>query len=342
MRLLKEVSGDRLTVIDQGQEFIGKRVNDQILWSDGAVWVRSPPVTTFDGHWAHKLHPEMVATIHDTRVQMADGFVTTLVPQGVDGFHITLNGEQHFAQRRGSFLYWGAGDVWMHVTTMRTAFDGRWAHKSNPEVVELVLRGLIHRPDGTIAKMNLQDADKCTVELSGQVLQAELAEGEIRWSDGETWLAARPPEPMNGKWGYNRNPNIVLEVCGDVVRKQDGSTVRILQQTESELFILHAGKRLQARLHNNELLWQDGAVWSRLEAPPQRQPEPPQPEPQKQPEDLMEGMEQAEKGVEEAAADGDCHDGVEAAEVTDLLGMQEANPSEQDFDPLKVGGIQPL
>lgn len=179
------------------------------------------------------------------------------------------------------------------------------------------------------------------VELSGQVLQAELVDGEIRWSDGETWLAVKVPEPMNGKWGYNRNPNIVLEVCGDVVKTQDGSTVKILEQTENELFILHAGKRLQGTLHNDELRWQDGAVWSRIDAP-QREPEP-----QKQPEDLLPDMEQAEKGVEEVTVDGDCHNGGEEkeeenVEATDLLGMQEANPSEQDFDPLKVGSIQPL
>jgi len=335
MRLLKEVSGDRLTVIDQGQEFIGKRVHDQIFWDDGAVWVRLPPVTTFDGHWSHQMHPEMVATINDTRVQMADGTVVTLVPQGVDGFYITLNGEQHHAQRRGNFLHWGGGDVWMHVQTMRTVFDGRWKHKSSLEVVEVIHRGLIHRPDGTIAKITTQGADKFTVELSEQVVQAELVDGEISWSDGETWLAFTAPEPLNGKWGYNRNRNIELEICGDVVKKQDGSTVKVLQQTENELFIVHAGKRLQGKLHNNELVWQDGAVWSRLEAP--KPPQPPQPE------CLLPDMEQSGNSAAEDN-DGEEKEKEEDVEATDLLGMQEASPSEEDFDPLKVkdGSIQPL
>jgi len=111
--------------------------------------------------------------------------------------------------------------------------------------------------------------------------------------------------------------------------------VKILQQTENELFIVHAGKRLQAKLHNNELLWQDGAVWSRLEGPKPCQPP--------QPEDLLPGMEQSgksaseDKGEEEKVMEED-------VEATDLLGMQERNPSEEDFDPLKVkeGSVQPL
>jgi len=323
MRLLKDISGDRITVIDQGKEFVGKRTHDQIVWDDGAVWVRLPPVTTFDGHWAHKLHPEMVATVMGTKLQMADGTVTTLVPHGVDGFYILLNGEQHHAQIRGNFLYWSGGDVWIHVQSMRSEFDGRWQHKINPETVELIHRGLIHRPDGTISKIMPQGANKFTVELAGQVLEAELMDGEISWSDGTAWLAVKASEPLNGKWSYNRDPTIVLEICGDVVKKPDGSTVKILEQTESRLFIVHAGKRLQANLHNNDLLWQDGAVWSRLEVP--------------QPECLLPDLE----GEAEVAVDGDhCDSGQEkekeeGAQATDLLGMQEAKPSDEDFDPLK-------
>lgn len=319
MRLLKEVSGNRLTVIDQGVEFIGKRVHNQILWDDGAVWFRLPALSTFNGHWCHEMYPEMVASIMDTRVQMADGFVTTLVPEGDDGFHILLNGERHHAQRRGNFLHWSGGDVWIHVQGMRTAFDGRWQHKSRPEVVEIIHRGLIHRPDGTVAKITPQGADKFTVELSGQVLEAELKDGEISWSDGGAWLAARAPAPLNGRWSYNRDPATVLEICGDFVKKPDGSALKILQQAESGLSIVHAGKRLQASLHGNELLWQDGAVWSRLEEEvPQSQ-------------GSLPDASQSKEGLEEEeAADGGCDSGGEQKEQeekegqeADILGMQE-------------------
>jgi len=313
MRLLKEVSGDRLTVIDQGKQFFGKRVHDQIFWDDGAVWVRLPPVNIFDGHWAHELHPEMIATIMGTKVQMADGIVTTLVPQGVDGFYIILNGAQHHAQIRGNVLCWGGGDVWTRVERTRTAFDGRWGRKENPEAVEVIHRGLIHRPDGTVAKITPQGAGKFTAELSGQVLEAELVDGEISWSDGETWFAVKAPEPLNGKWSYNRDPTIVLEICGDVVKKPDGTIAKIMKQTENGLSIVHGGMMLQANLHNNELLWQDGAVWSRLDMP--------------QPECLLRD-DQAEGG------NGDHHNGGEVKEEvdTDLLGMQEAKSSEEEFD----------
>jgi len=315
--LLKETSGNRLTVVDQGREFVGKRVRDEIHWDDGAVWVRLPALSTFDGHWAHELHPEMVATIMGTKVQMADGFVTTLVPQGANGFYILLSGERHNAQIRDNVLHWGGGDVWLRVDRMRTAFDGRWEHKGRPEAVEVIHRGLIHRPDGTVATITPQAADKFTVELSGQALEAELKDGEISWSDGGSWLAVKAPEPLNGKWSYNRDPSIVLEICGDVVKKQDGTTVKILQQTEHGLFIVHAGKGLQAHLHNNELLWQDGAIWSRLE--------------------LSQSEQLPKEGVVEVAVDGDQHNSEEEnqKEGNDLLGTQEAKPSEEDSDPLE-------
>jgi len=324
LRCLKETSGDRITVVDQGKEFVGKRVNDQIFWDDGAVWVRLPTLTTFDGHWAHTLHPEMVATIKGTKLQMADGVVTTLVPQGLDGFHIVLNREQHHAQIRGNFLHWGGGDVWIHVQSMRTAFDGRWQHFDKPDMVEVIHRGLIHRPDGTISKITPQSGDKFTVELGGQVLEAELKEGEISWSDGGKWLAVKASEPLNGKWSYNRDPNIVLEICGDVVKKPDGSTVKVLQQAQNALFIVHGGKRLQANLHNNELLWQDGAVWTRLEVP--------------KPECLLDDANKSEEGVADMTVDGQEKENEDFVPAADLLGMQEEKASENDFDPLKVEG----
>jgi len=302
-RTVSQTDGDQLTVVDEGKEFRGKCVGDQLFWEDGAIWARLPVLSTFDGCWAHSARPDMVATIKGSKVQMADGFVTTLTQSSPDKFTITLKGEKHIAQiQNGDWLAWSAGDVWIRVQASKTKFDGRWMHKVNPEAHEISGGGLIRRPDGSTARLRAEGPDMFAVTLAGQAVEARLDGNgtEIHWSDGGVWIRIEAPAPLNGRWMYNGKSGIVLHVDNDVVRRPDGTTVKILEQTQAALYLVHSGKRLKAVLKGNDLAWEDGAVWTRIA----------------EPECLLPGMEEVAR-----PGGGEAKDRRSAPEATDLLGM---------------------
>lgn len=312
-RTVSATDGDQITVVDEGKDFRGKRVGDQIFWDDGAIWARLPVLSTFDGCWAHSGRPDMVATIKGSKVQMADGFVTTLTQQSPDKFTISLKGEKHVAQiQNGDRLVWSAGDVWIRVQALKTKFDGRWMHQSRPEAVEFIGGGLIRRPDGRTSRLREKGPDSFTATLEGQALVARLDGTELHWSDGGVWARIEAPVPLNGRWMYNGKSGIVLHIDNDVVRRPDGTTVKILEQTQAALYIVHNGKRLKAVLKGNDLVWEDGAVWTRAS----------------EPECLLPGMEEPAR-----PEGGEAKGKRSEPEATDLLGMEfPAQPGTEPFD----------
>lgn len=320
-RKVSSTDGDEITVVDEGKDFRGKRVGDQLFWDDGAIWARLPDLSTFNGCWAHSGRPDMVATIKGSKVQMADGFVTTLTQTSPDKFTITLKGEKHVAQiQNGDRLVWSAGDVWIRVQASKTKFDGRWMHKSRPEAVEFIGGGLLRRPDGRTARIRGKGSDSFEATLEGQAIVARLDGTELHWSDGGVWVRVEAPVPLNGKWMYNGKSGIVLQVDNDVVRRPDGTTVKILEQTQAALYIIHNGKRLKAVLKGNDLVWEDGAVWTRVA----------------EPECLLPGMEEEPAGCPQPGREAKGRRS--EPEAADLLGMElPAQSSTEPFDAFGGG-----
>lgn len=149
--------------------------------------LRRPP---FNGSWVHKRNPDILETISGDRLIGPTGRVHAMTFNGANRFSIELMGRAYQAQLVGSELVWDDGDVWVR-TGVSTPFDGRWVHRSNPRLVEVIEGGTLFGPDGTAKRIAALGNDRFSLVLHGDTYQARLVGDQLQWSDGDMWMRER-------------------------------------------------------------------------------------------------------------------------------------------------------
>lgn len=66
--------------------------------------------------------------------------------------------------------------------------DGRWVHKNNQEVIEMIKGDMIRGEDGTVTKIIARDKETITIEFDGSTFMATLVGDQLFWDDGDIWL----------------------------------------------------------------------------------------------------------------------------------------------------------
>jgi len=179
---------NRFCISLQGSTYRARLVEHQLLWDDGDVWVRARRKEGLEGRWRHR-GKDVLESIRGDIIHGPDGLQTRINHVSESRFSIDLNGRTHSAQLVGDEIIWDDGDVWIHVPAAE-GIEGPWRHKEAPELVEVVLGGVVQGPDGAEARITEQADDMLAIDSDGQTCKAQLVNDELVWSDGKVWVRA--------------------------------------------------------------------------------------------------------------------------------------------------------
>jgi len=179
-----------------GNMHMAKLVGGQLLWDDGDVWIPEEAPSQFDGRWVHNGNAGIVEVINSDIITGPDGTLTPMTIRAPDAFCIRLADQVHEARLVGDRLVWDDGDIWVRGGS----FDGRYVHKANPSVKEVIKNSVIHGPAGNAIRIDPASEDSFSICLNGATHQAQLVtNNEIRWDDGDVWILQ--PEATSSELG---------------------------------------------------------------------------------------------------------------------------------------------
>jgi len=222
---------------------------------------RQQACEVLNGHWVHK---KMTQVIKGGAIIGPDGSAAKMRLLSKDQLQMTLRGSTYTARLLGGALFWDDGDVWVREKG-QSPFEGHWAHKKNLGALEVIAGEYLHAQDGSVVRLKQLGKDKIAVPLKQGTFCARLISDRLVWDDGDIWIRAQGRAPFDGRWTHRTQPGIIQLIKGETLHGPDGSEVPVMALGKSRMAIQLKGTTHRATLRSDELLWDDGDVWVRMQ-----------------------------------------------------------------------------
>mmetsp|Transcript_17138 Transcript_17138/g.54041 ORF Transcript_17138/g.54041 Transcript_17138/m.54041 type:complete len:171 (-) Transcript_17138:149-661(-) len=143
----------------------------------------------------------------------------------------------------------------------RPGLDGRWRHKKNPGIIEVIQDGHIHGPSGGVTKITVEGEDHFSIELKGSTYYAWRARDQLIWDDDDIWVLMQEPQAFDGQWTHQWQPDVTEVILGDTIHWPDGGATKIVARSKERFSIELQGRQYHAQRMGDRLLWDDGDIW---------------------------------------------------------------------------------
>lgn len=104
--------------------------------------------------------------------------------------------------------------------------DGAWAHKTCPNIVEVIKGDTIHGRDGTLTRIVARSRDTLSIELNGSLYCATLVGDHLFWDDGDIWVRVGD---MDGD-----APAVVVEVAASASSPEHSEPERTVSRSSPD------------------------------------------------------------------------------------------------------------
>eukprot|EP00933_Yihiella_yeosuensis_P045936 TRINITY_DN41373_c0_g1_i1.p1 TRINITY_DN41373_c0_g1~~TRINITY_DN41373_c0_g1_i1.p1 ORF type:complete len:664 (-),score=127.37 TRINITY_DN41373_c0_g1_i1:42-2033(-) len=145
--------------------------------------------------------------------------------------------------------------------------DGRWVHKENPELVEIIQGGFVGVGSEMVTQINDEGFDSLSMELRGQLHHAKRSGNELVWDDGDVWVLVQGElKQFEGRWAHKENRSLVESIRGNKLVRSSGEILELTAVTGEDAFTaVLDGAITRAELKGNQIVWETGAVWVPLQ-----------------------------------------------------------------------------
>lgn len=170
-----------------------------------------------------------LANISETEVCLPAGKRLPLLCMGPDWLTARCDGAVILAQANGGMLQWSDGEVWHRKLTPESV-AGRWLSASGESA--FVHDRVLVEASGTHVSLSIKGSSVVRQDGLGW---CALADGALRWSDGQTWTRDAAQRALEGRWFDGEN---AVQVSGNRVVQmeglQEGSVVCILPHVDNK------------------------------------------------------------------------------------------------------------
>lgn len=213
------------------------------------------------GRWVHK---SFVQVIRGSSVFGPDGSVTKMKVASKDRFSIVVKGQSHTAKLSGGKLVWDDGDVWTREVA-QAPLEGRWTHRSNFGLTDLIAGDNLFTHNGTVFKVTREQNRRVVIHNAGKNRSGQLKSDKLLWDDGDVWIRMQSHTAFDGRWTSKRHRGSTQLIKGYTIYWQDGSETNVSFTDDKHLSLVIRGRSHGAKVVKDELQWDDGDVWVRLQ-----------------------------------------------------------------------------